>query len=166
MSSCSKPSGQPNAHKGYITSIPKKDLPNQRVFPAPMLGSEEMDVWNGELALFQAKDIRAFMSWWDDDFVGWPNYSEYPVRKSDIEASVSDEFRAAKPASPLPATIPLAVTVFGDVAVTQYFWPETDESSPMKYRATHTWKKSPSGWRIISGMACAVPRATHSTTTR
>jgi len=158
-------SGQVKVYKDYVTAIPKNLSANKRAFP-PVLGSEEVEVWNGELALFQAKNKSAFMALWDDDFVGWPDYSEYPIRKSDIAASVSDEFRETKPSPALPLPIPLAVSVFGDVAVTQYFWPEPDESSPVKYRTTHTWKKGPTGWRIISGMDCAVPQTTGSTNTR
>src|SRR5450432_2419972 len=162
---CSNPGGQTKVNKGQLAAVPTKDSPKP-MFAAPVPGSAEMEVWNGELSLFQAKDIGVYMSLWDDNFVGWPDYSEYPLRKSDIEASASEEFRATKPSPALPAPVPLAVTVFGDVAVTQYFWPEADETSPVRYRTTHTWKKGPHGWRIISGMACEVPRNIRPTGTR
>jgi len=162
---CNKPNELPKVYKANLTTIPRKDSP-KKGFPIPAPGSSEMEVWNRELSLFQAKNISTYMSFWDDDFVGWPDYSEYPVRKPDIEASASNEFRGLKPQPPLPLPTPLAVTVFGDVAVTQYFWPEADESSPVRYRTTHTWKKGPLGWRIISGMACEVPRTTTSSTTK
>jgi ketosteroid isomerase-like protein len=51
---------------------------------------------------------------------------------------------------------PESIEVFGDVAVTYYFWPQADETSPVKTRITHTWRKEPKGWRIISGTDCAV----------
>lgn len=165
MWSCGKPSGQLKIKNESLVAIPKKDF-SIRTFPAPAPGSPEMEVWNGELALFQTKDIHGYMSLWDDDFVGWPDYSQYPVRKPDIEASAADEFQQKEPSPPLPLPVPLAVTVFGDVAVTQYFWPEADQSSPVRYRTTHTWKKGAHGWHIISGMSCEVPRATSSTATR
>jgi ketosteroid isomerase-like protein len=155
---CGKPTEQPPIYRDNITTIPKKVSPDKRVFPAPAPGSQEMDVWKGELALFQAKDLETFMSLWDDNFVGWPDYSELPVGKWDFETSAKDEFQAMKPAGSPLLPVPLAVTVFGDVAVTQYYWPEADVTSPVRYRATHTWKKGPNGWRIISGMSCSVPR--------
>jgi len=49
--------------------------------------------------------------------------------------------------------------LFGDVAVTHYFWPEADQSSPTVFRITHTWQKGPAGWHIIGGMSCGVPRS-------
>ena len=163
---CGMRTEQLEVDKDNIATIPRNVLPDKRVFPAPAPGSKEMEVWNSELALFQAKDLDAFMSLWDDNFVGWPDYSELPVRKWDFETSAKDEFQAMKPSDSPLLPVPLAVTVFGDVAVTQYFWPEADVTSPVRYRATHTWKKWPNGWRIISGMSCAVPRAAGSASTK
>jgi Domain of unknown function (DUF4440) len=163
---CGKRNQQPNDYKDKVTSIPKNISPNNRVFPAPAPGSPEMEVWNGELALFQAKDLDTFMSLWDDNFVGWPDYSELPARKWDFETNAKDEFQSMKPSGSPLLPIPLAVTVFEDVAVTQYYWPEADVTSPVRYRMTHTWKRGPNGWRIISGMSCAVPRGGGSNSTK
>ena len=100
------------------------------------------------------------MSLWDEDFVGWPDYTEYPVRKADIESSVVEEFQSAQAASQsIPAPQPEAIGVFDDTAVTYYFWPEADQRSPVKYRTIHTWRRGPKGWHIIGGMACEVPRS-------
>jgi ketosteroid isomerase-like protein len=163
---CGKRTEQTKDDNNKVSTIPKNASPDKRVFPAPVPGSPEMEVWNGELALFQAKDLDTFMSLWDDNFVGWPDYSELPARKWDFETSAKDDFQAMKPSGSPLLPVPLAVTVFGDVAVTQYFWPEADVTSPVRYRATHTWKKGPNGWRIISGMSCAVPRARGSNSTK
>jgi ketosteroid isomerase-like protein len=138
---------------------------NQRA--APRLSSQQKDVWKGEQNYFrylQAKDLQGFMSLWDDNFLGWPDYSEVPLRKRDIESGVSAEFQNVQQAArPLPAPKPEAIGVFGNVAVTHYFWPEADDMSTVKYRITHTWRKGPDGWRIISGMDCAVPRSSEAT---
>src|SRR5271168_3538366 len=67
---------------------------------APQLLPEQMEVWNGEQNYFrylQAKDLKSFMSLWDDNFVGWPDYREHPLRKADIESDVAEEFRGARP---------------------------------------------------------------------
>jgi hypothetical protein len=128
---------------------------------AQPLPPKQMKVWNEELNYFrylQAKDLKNFMSLWDDNFVGWPDYSEHPLRKADIESGVAEEFRGAQAhARPIPLPKPESIVVLGDLAVTYYFWPEADESSPVKYRVTHTWRKGPKGWRIIGGMDCAAP---------
>ena len=128
-----------------------------------LLSPQQKEVWNGEQNYFQylqAKDLKSFMSLWEDNFVGWPDYSDHPLRKPDIESSVADEFQTTPTsAPPIFSPKPEAIAVFGDVAVTYYFWPEADETSPFKYRITHTWRKGPEGWRIISGMNCEVPRS-------
>lgn len=133
---------------------------NQRT--AQRLSSQQEEVWKGEQNYFrylQAKDLQGFMSLWDDNFVGWPDYSEAPLRKKDIESGVAAEFQDVQAARPLPAPQPEVIGVFGDVAVTHYFWPEADDTSAAEYRITHTWRKGPDGWRIIGGMGCAVPRS-------
>ncbi len=142
---------------------------NQRT--AQRLSSQQKDVWKGEQDSFlylNAKDLKAYMSMWDANFVGWPDYNDRPVRKADIESSAVEEFRSSQtPSQPLPAPQPEAVAVFGDVAVTHYFWPEVDQTSPTIYRITHTWQKGRDGWHIIGGMSCPVPRsaeATHGST--
>jgi hypothetical protein len=99
---CSKPGGQTEVNEVHQGAVPKKDSAKP-LFPTAAPGSAEMEVWNGELSLFQTRDINVYMSLWDDNFGGWPDYSEYPVRKSDIEMSASDEFRVTKPLPALPA---------------------------------------------------------------
>jgi hypothetical protein len=90
MCSCGKPSGQPKVKKESLAAIPNKDS-SIRTFPAPALGSAEMEVWNSELALFQAKDIHTYMSLWDDGFVGWPDnvniQCESPILKRALRTS-------------------------------------------------------------------------------
>jgi hypothetical protein len=138
-------------------------LTNSNQHSEQQLSRAQNEVWNGEQNYFrylQAKDLKSFMSLWDDNFVGWPDYSDHPLRKPDIESSVSEGFQPTPmSARPNPMLKPESIAVFGDVAVTDYFWPEPDETSPFKYRITHTWRSGPEGWRIISGMDCEVPRS-------
>jgi hypothetical protein len=133
---------------------------------AQQLSPGQKEVWKGEQNSFRylnAKDQKGYMSLWDENFLGWPDYSEYPVRKADIESSVVEEFQGAQAAGQvIPAPQPEAIGVFGDTAVTYYFWPEADQSSPVKYRTTHTWQRGAEGWHIIGGMACEVPRVSGS----
>jgi Domain of unknown function (DUF4440) len=103
---------------------------------AQRLSPEKEELWKGEQNYFRylrAKDLQGFVSLWDDNFVGWPDYSEVPLRKKDIESSVAAEFQnVQQSAHPLPAPRPEAIGVFGDVAVTHYFWPEADDTAPVK----------------------------------
>ena len=126
------------------------------------LTPEQAEVWKGEQDLFrylQSRNLKKFMTLWDERFVGWPDYHEHPVRKMDIERDVAEEFRSSQPTAEynvMPK--PESVVVFGNVAVTYYFWPETGGSSTLGYRVTHTWLKGADGWHIIGGMGCAIPR--------
>jgi len=127
------------------------------------LSPEQAEVWQGELNFYRylkAKELKGFMSLWDEKFVGWPDFSELPQHKQDIEAGVAAEFKdPASEALPASEPVPEAVQVFGDVATTFYFWRIGSESAST-YRITHTWRKGPQGWQIIGGMGCGVPRKT------
>lgn len=145
------------------TTQESRQLANINQHSEQPLWPQQKEVWNGEQNYFQylqSKDLKSFMSLWEDNFVGWPDYSDHPLRKPDIESSVADEFQTTPTsAPPIFSLKPEAIAVFGDVAVTYYFWPEADETSPLIYRITHTWRKGPEGWRIISGMDCEVRRS-------
>jgi hypothetical protein len=134
---------------------------------ADVVGPRFFNDWKGEQNYFlylQAESLKRFMSLWDYNFVGWPDYSEHPLRKPEIAAGVEEEFRSPRSSvHPFLLPKPEAIAMFEDVAVTQYFWRETDDTSPTKYRTTHVWQKGPEGWRIISGMHSAVPHSSDAT---
>jgi len=124
------------------------------------LSSQQKEVWTQEENQFRyqhARDLKKYMSLWDDNFVGWPDYESRPVRKSGIEAAVKEEFASTKPPEPLILPQPEAIEIFGNIAITHYFWPDADPAAPIRYRITHTWQKSSNGWRIIGGMSSPVP---------
>lgn len=122
----------------------------------------EKDVWRGEVNYFRYlrdRNLKDYMALWDDHFAGWPDYMDRPAGKREIEAVVEEEFRVAKtPTPPIAVPTPEKIAVFGDVAVTHYFWPDPDESSRTLFRITHTWQRGTRGWHIIGGMSCEVPR--------
>ena len=126
------------------------------------LSAEQAEVWAAEQNYFrylQKRDVEKYMSLWDERFVGWPGYSEHPLRKQDIEKYVVEQFQSAKPAlesSGMPT--PDSIVVIGNVAIAYYFWPDADPSSQVRHRMMHAWLKGPAGWRIIGGMSCATPR--------
>jgi Domain of unknown function (DUF4440) len=127
------------------------------------LSPAQREVWAAEESMHryeQQRDAKRFLSLWDHNFVGWPDYERRPVRKPEIENVVVEDAQTPKPPGPsLPAPKPEAIGIFGDVAVTHYFWPEADQTSPTVFRITHTWQKGPEGWHIIGGMSCEVPRS-------
>ena len=133
-----------------------------RSAPSVALSPQQAEVWKGEENLQtyeQQKDLKRFLSVWDEHFVGWPDYDQRPAYKQEFEVSAAEEFRDPRTTSPpLPPPRPLAVGLFGDVAVTYYLWPQADQSSPTVFRVTHTWQKGSAGWHIIGGMGCEVPR--------
>lgn len=129
---------------------------------AQQLSAAQKEVWAAEESMHryeQQRDAKRFLSLWDENFVGWPDYEPRPVRKPEIEKGTVEEFQTPQTSGrPLPAPLPEAIGIFGEVAVTHYFWPEADQTSPIVFRTTHTWQKGPQGWQIIGGMACEVPR--------
>lgn len=126
------------------------------------LSPAQKEVWRNEQDYFrylEARDLKAYMSLWDEHFVGWPDYEDHPARKADIETVVKHEFtHEPRLAHPFPTPQPEAIEVFGDVAITHYFWPDSDPHATTQFRITHTWQKTATGWHIIGGMSCAVPR--------
>lgn len=147
------------AQEGH--AIGSKQTPERRLL------HDQKEVWNEERNYFRylrQKDLKSFMSLWDDNFVGWPDYSDHPLKKKNIESGIREEFQSVQtPGPPIPAPIPEEIEVFGTVAVTHYFWPEANETSPVKYRVMHTWQKGAQGWHIIGGMDCEVPGSAQST---
>jgi ketosteroid isomerase-like protein len=134
----------------------KISAPSQQLTPA------QKEVWAAEESMHrfeQQRDTKRFLSLWDENFVGWPDYEPRPVRKPKIEKDTVEEFQTPQAGPPLPAPKPEAIGISGNIAITHYFWPEADQTSPIVYRTTHTWQKGPQGWRIIGGMACEVPRS-------
>lgn len=123
----------------------------------------EQAVWQMEEIYWknvQAGDVDAYLTLWHEDFVGWPCFSWEPSDKSKIGGWVR-EIRD----SHLKLTYqlkPLAVRVFGDVAVVQYaaeyvtqYGDGTRSGAGLWRKFTHTWKKTGDRWQIITGMCAA-----------
>jgi hypothetical protein len=92
---------------------------------AQPLSPAQKEVWAAEEGMHryeQQRDTKRFLSLWDDNFVGWPDYEPRPVRKPEIENIVVEDFQKPKPPGPtLPAPNPEAIGRFGDIAITHYF---------------------------------------------
>ena len=72
------------------------------VASAQQLSPSQKEVWAAEESMHryeQQRDTKRFLSLWDDNFVGWPDYEQRPVRKPEIENIVVEDFQ--KPKTPL-----------------------------------------------------------------
>lgn len=73
----------------------------------------QREVWAAEESLHryeQQGDTKRFLSLWADNFVGWPDYEQLPVRKLEIERIVVEDFGKPKtPGFSLPAPKPEAI---------------------------------------------------------
>ena len=83
-----------------------------------------------------------------------------------LRAQRSDLSGASKSMSgPTPAAMrvelePLSVRVYGDAAITLYryrVWSEDSVGTARAGRITHTFRKTPEGWKIIGGMSMLEP---------
>jgi hypothetical protein len=139
------------------------------VLPLTALASDltpdEAAVWQLEAAYWQyvkANDLEAYRTLWDENFVGWPSFSERPLGK----ASIGDWI---PPLHEDPERLfdyrlqPEAVRAFGDSVVAHYlvweYWRDAatgavvEEDPPI--RITHTWQRRGDTWQIITGMSAS-----------
>ena len=122
--------------------------------------SDEKDIWKNEKAymeFLQKEDPLGMMSFWNEQGIGWPMGMPKPsgnnrARKVYVDILFSQvEVVSFK-------IQPMAIKVFGDVAVVHYFidWVTRDSEGiekEQKTRITHTWMKTDGQWRIIGGMS-------------
>jgi ketosteroid isomerase-like protein len=118
-------------------------------------------VWAMEEKYLQALRSGDFDLWitlWHKDFVGWPGESGEPITMDTIRAGEAD-FR--RPRTVSVTEEPVAVQVFGDVAVTYAIGTVQgkDEGHEVAYRGriAHTWMKQGDRWVIIGGMSAPFP---------
>jgi hypothetical protein len=99
------------------------------------LSKDQQEVWNREEAYgaaIRSRNADAYLSLLHEDFVGWPYFDHYPVRKSDVR---KDPF-------PLNSNAENVV--------------ETDDFKRKAVRTAHTWMKSHGAWLIVGGMSSLV----------
>ena len=116
----------------------------------------QTEVWGREEAYWQSlksRDKEAYLSLWDEVFLGWPSYAKSPVRKSTLRlrplrAVASYTFEQK------------SVQMFGETAMTFLqvrLKPSTSgKEGEIVLRITHTWRKKDGEWRIVGGMSCNV----------
>ena len=116
----------------------------------------QTEVWGREEAYWQSlksRDKEAYLSLWDEVFLGWPSYAKSPVRKSTLRERplrAVDSYNFEQK----------SVQVFGETAMTFLqvrLKPSTSgKEGEIVLRITHTWRKKDGEWRIVGGMSCNV----------
>ena len=123
------------------------------------LSPDQQHVWSQEEKYWEAvkaRDANAYVSLWDENFVGWPSRSAEPIRKEQIR---QDPFGMLQGRKRLSAQLePKAVEMFNNVAIVHYRVTgvyEFKEGGTGKQvaRITHTWRRRSGLWLIIGGMS-------------
>lgn len=117
----------------------------------------EEDYWR----FVSAGDVDAYVKLWHDDFVGWPCSEASPARKGAIGKWVREardnKWKISYELKPLESQ------AFGaDIVIVYYaanyaydYGDGTVSGVDLWRKFTHTWKKTPGGWKIIGGMCAA-----------
>jgi len=160
-----KPATAPRNVKAYGRILILFFLPFCVAAPSIAQQTEnEKDVWKLENAYWdyvKALDLDHYKGLWHENFVGWPYSSSMPARKDHItdwikvhtDKGATLAWSELKPADSR-ATENLVVT---DYWLTSLWADKEGRGEPVTQRITHTWIKTPNGWKIISGMAAMVP---------
>ena len=116
----------------------------------------QTEVWGREEAYWQSlksRDKEAYLSLWDEAFLGWPSYAKSPVRKSTLRERplrAVDSYTFEQK----------SVQMFGETAMTFLqvrLKPSTSgKEGEIVPRITHTWRKKGGEWRIVGGLSCNV----------
>jgi ketosteroid isomerase-like protein len=122
----------------------------------------EREVWSREGQYWKyvmARDAEGYVGLWHEDFVGWPYFTEEPIRKDDIRKNPFP--RNPNGALEKVELQPKSVQSLGDNVATFYVvrvtYKKNDGSTTQTVsRITHTWTKTKKGWVIISGMSAKV----------
>ncbi len=121
---------------------------------------DETEIWKNEQAYMKFlwnEDPAGVMSFWNAEGVGWPMGTPQPSGNSAARKAFLEILFARTKVVTFEIQ-PMAIKVFGDVAVVHYFvdWvsrdPEGNEKK-QKTRITHTWMKKDGQWKIIGGMS-------------
>jgi|SRR5579864_3356280 len=148
--------------------IPAQELKNSIAPSAPTVSSpataNEQTIWDLEHAYWryvQDNDLRAYVSQWHKNFLGWPAMSSEPVRKDHITDWITSQ-TAKGLAFKSGEFKPGGVQITGDVAVVHYHmsfqWVDkTGAGTTSHLRVTHTWVKNAANWQIIGGMSMPEP---------
>jgi ketosteroid isomerase-like protein len=117
----------------------------------------EEDYWR----FVSAGDLDSYVKLWHEDFAGWPCSEASPARKGDIGKWVRDirdnHWKLTYELKPLESQ-----AFGGDIVIVYYaatfvydYGDGTGSGDGLWRKFTHTWMKTPEGWKIIGGMCAA-----------
>jgi ketosteroid isomerase-like protein len=131
---------------------------------APRIFAQEMtpaqkEVWQMEEVYWndvKASNADHYASLWHPSFLGWPRDRDRPAGKKEITEGARKKMAAGRVVS--YEFLSKAVTVVGDVGVTQYSVRATrtgkdGTNETYTSRVTHTWLKTGNIWEILGGMS-------------
>ena len=130
----------------------------------PQASGSEQALWKLEHTYWryvQDNDLRAYLSLWHEDFIGWPQTSASPIHKDHITDWITSQTSKGLRFK-LGEFKPAAIQTIGDTSVV-YYWMtyellDKDGKGPAyTFRITHTWLKDENDWRIIGGMSAPEP---------
>jgi lactoylglutathione lyase len=107
----------------------------------------------------KAKDYTAYLSLWDDNFIGYPSTNKIGG-KDHITDWIKEMYAGNKNNFDYALTRHVE-NVFDDIVIVLYdatqLWKNDKGELVQKstYKLTHTWKKTAAGWKIIGGMGAA-----------
>lgn len=126
--------------------------------------SNEQAVWKLETNYWEyvkALDLDHYKDLWHGNFVGWPSMDSQPARKDHITDWIG--LYTAKGEKMQWFSLQQADSQATENLVVTHYWvtsrwvDKAGNGEPFTSRITHTWIKTTTGWKIISGMSALVP---------
>ena len=126
---------------------------------------DEATVWQLEENYWKyvkEQDLDAYRALWDERFVGWPDFSPYPLGKERIADWIPPLHK--DPNRVLDFELKKqTVRSFGDIVAVHYLFKliyrnaETGEviEESSWARITHTWQRHSDSWQIVTGMSAS-----------
>jgi len=115
-------------------------------------------LWNLEetyMQNYKDKNIEVLTEFWDEKFIGWPEWAEEPVDVNKAKHELS------KPSENIITSFkirPQNMALKGNIAVVYYFIDlnlenRAQEKSTATFRIIHTWLNKDGKWQILGGMS-------------
>jgi len=116
------------------------------------------ELWNLEeryMLNYTNKNIEVLTEFWEEKFIGWPEWAEKPVDVNDAKTALS------KPSENKIISFKIRrqnMVLKGNIAVVYYFIDvnlenRAQEKSTATYRIIHTWLKKNGKWQLLGGMS-------------
>ena len=144
----------------WVLAVTVCVLTTTRATETQGFSAAEQEVWQEEVKYWDSRTpgkLDEHMALWHENVIAWGSTLQKPGAKADIRDNVAGVLRDTRPGSHAAHLDPLVVRINGDFAFVFYRANEvrTDLSGKRResrFRVTHTWWRTPSGWKIIAGM--------------